>query len=59
MRLITQYELAALHTVELHLLTREVFNALARSAPGSADRRNCLASLENLKREIAARSMRP
>ena len=59
MKLITRFELASRSKPELHALYREVFNALVRSTPGSAPRRNCLASLENIAAEIAARILCP
>lgn len=40
---------------ELRTLMRKVERDLALSAPGSAERRNALASLENLSRAIARR----
>lgn len=56
MRLITRFELVAKSTNELHLLYRDVFNALVRTDYGTASRRNCLASLENIQREINERA---
>lgn len=56
MKLITQFELAARSETELHGLYREIFNALVRSHPHSAERRNALASLENIQRELASRA---
>lgn len=58
MKLITHFELATRSTSELHALYREIFNALVRSAPGSDERRNCLASLENVRSEMRNR-LRP
>lgn len=55
MKLITRFELAAKETQELHPLYRDVFNAVARTNPGSQERRNALASLENISRELATR----
>ncbi|MCR9087554.1 MAG: hypothetical protein NXH97_12520 [Rhodobacteraceae bacterium] len=55
MNLITRFELAALTEAELRGLMRETFNALARSEPGSPERRNALASLENVQAELACR----
>lgn len=55
MKLITRFELASKSTLELHALYREVFNALVRSGRETAERRNCLASLENIQREINER----
>ena len=59
MKLITRFELASRSDAELRALYREVFNALARSGPGSAERRNCLASLETISAEMASRAMWP
>ncbi len=55
MNLITHYELATKSVSELRGLYRKVFNALVQSAPGSAERRNVLASLENISRELNRR----
>ena len=59
MKLITRFQLASRSVSELHLLRRETFNALVRSGRGSAARRTCLASLENIERELAARHDSP
>ena len=59
MKLITQFELASKSTRELHVLYREVFNALVRSERETAKRRNCLASLENIQNELASRTLCP
>lgn len=58
MKLYTRFELAARTTRELHVLNRILFNELARSAPESAERRNALASLENVQAEMACRFSR-
>ncbi len=50
MKLITAFELAAKRESELYALLREVFNALSRSETDSHERRNSLASLENIER---------
>lgn len=55
MKLITRFELAARSTSELRGLLRQTFDALAVSAPESADRRAALASLENIQAELGAR----
>jgi hypothetical protein len=55
MKLITRFELASKSTSELHVLYREVFNALVRSERETAERRNCLVSLENVQNEINER----
>jgi hypothetical protein len=59
MKLITKFELAAKRKTELYALLREVFNELARSEPGSHERRNALASLENIEREIILKTLLP
>jgi len=55
MKLITRYELASKSIHDLRGLYRTVFNALVQSVPESAQRRNALASLENISREISQR----
>ncbi|MCP5391921.1 MAG: hypothetical protein H6920_09915 [Sphingomonadaceae bacterium] len=55
MKLITRFELASRSTNELRRLLREVFNELARSKPGTPERRNALASLETIRAELACR----
>jgi len=57
MRLITKFELAAKNKTELHALYREVFNELAKSKPDTHQRRNALASLENIQNEIIERTL--
>ena len=55
MNLITHYELASKSVSELRGLYRTVFNTLVQSVPESAERRNALASLENISRELNRR----
>jgi len=55
MKLITRYDLASKSESELRGLYRKAFNALVQSTPNSAERRNALASLENISREINRR----
>ena len=55
MNLITRFELASCSKAELHILHRKVMDALVRSGPGTATRRNAIASLENIDLEIASR----
>lgn len=55
MKLITRFELACLSEVELHGLYRKVFNELARSQTASAERRACLACLDNIEAELKYR----
>ena len=55
MKLITRYELANRPTSELRGLLRQTFDALAQSAPESAERRAALASLENIQAELGVR----
>ncbi len=59
MRLITRFETAAKNESELYSLLREAFNELARSEPDTHQRRNALASLENIQREIGSRAFCP
>jgi hypothetical protein len=58
-RLITRSELTGRSESELAALFRQAAEALAISAPHSAERRNALASMENIARERAARHHRP
>ena len=55
MKLITRYDLASKSECELRGLYRKVFNALVQSTADSAERRNALASLENISKEINQR----
>jgi len=56
MKLVAKFELAAKYESELYSLLREAFNELARSEPDTHQRRNALASLENIQREIGSRA---
>lgn len=53
MYLITRFELATKTTNELQFMLRTCFNALAKSAKGSTERTNALASIENVQAELA------
>lgn len=55
MYLITRFELATKNERELYAILREAFNELAKSDVGSHQRRNALASIENVQREIGLR----
>lgn len=55
MKLLTRFELAAKNKNELHILLRESFNELAKSNPKTHERRNALASIENIQRELGSR----
>jgi hypothetical protein len=59
MRLITAFELATRSDCELSELFAAVARGLPATRPGSAARRNALASLENIRREQVARRLRP
>jgi len=59
MKLITRFELAAKSENELRGLLREAFNELAKSDLGSHERRNALASIENIRKEISSRAPCP
>jgi hypothetical protein len=54
-KLITRNEIVRLNDNELQGLYRAIFNELVQSDPDTAQRRNSLASLENLQREINQR----
>lgn len=53
MKLVTRFELAAKNESELYAYLREAFNELARSEADSHQRRNALASIENIQNELA------
>ncbi|MGC3983100.1 MAG: hypothetical protein QM808_17745 [Steroidobacteraceae bacterium] len=53
MRLITIFELAVKKDVELKVLFRHVTDAVTQSMPDTADRRNALASLQNIIRTMS------
>ena len=55
MKLITRFDLASKSDNEVRGLYGKAFNALVQSTPESAKRRNALASLENISREINQR----
>jgi len=55
MKLITRYDAQKLSLEELQGLFREAFNTVAAAPRGSQDRRNALASLNNIETELAAR----
>jgi hypothetical protein len=56
MKLVTRFELAAKNENELRGLLREAFNQLAKSEFGSHERRNVLASIENIQYELVLRT---
>ncbi len=57
MRLVTRFELAAKNETELHGFSSNAFNELAMSNPHTHQRRNALASIENIQREIGSRAL--
>ena len=59
MKLITRFEMAAKNESELFSLLREAFNELAGSEPDTHQRRNALASIENIQNELASRAPCP
>ncbi len=59
MKLVTRFEIAAKCETELSAILREAFNELARSKPNTHQRRNALASIENIQREIGSRVLCP
>jgi len=59
MRLITIFELATLSERELQALFRETTAELARAGDTSADRRNALATLENISSTLRQRAGLP
>lgn len=59
MKLVTRFELAKLNENELHALLRHAFNELAKSNSDTHQRRNALASIENIQRELVSRAFSP
>jgi len=59
MKLITRFELATKSESELYAILKKVFNELARSQLDTHQRRNALASIENIQNEINSRSTEP
>ena len=57
MKLISNYELNKYSDSELSALFRTVSTGLVRTQRGSAERRNALASLENITRARLVRSV--
>ncbi len=55
MRLVTRFELAAKNENELYGYLRNAFNELAKSNLHTHQRRNALASIENIQRELGSR----
>lgn len=56
MKLVTRFELAAKSTTELYALYSDIFNALVGCDDRSHERLNGLASLENIRAELASRA---
>lgn len=52
MRLITEFELATKTKTELQFMLRFAFDTAVRNEGGSAERRNALASMENIHRVL-------
>jgi len=59
MKLVTRFELAARSIEELYSLHREIFNLLVQTKPETSGRRNALASLNNIQKEINSRAEGP
>jgi hypothetical protein len=58
MRLIRIFELATLKKSELQALFRETADELTRAREGSPERRNALATLDNIKTVMSQRDYR-
>ena len=56
MKLVTRFELASKSDNELHAIYRDIFNDLVGCDEYSQSRLNALASLENIRAELASRS---
>lgn len=59
MKLVTRFELASKSKGELHALLCNIFNTLACSRLSAPERRNALASLENILSELGVRPPSP
>ncbi len=59
MRLITRFEMAAMNKNDLHALLKNAFSELVRSDFDTHQRRNALASVENIQSEICSRAPCP
>lgn len=59
MKLLTIFELAVKGESELSAIFKQTFNELAKSKQGSPERRNALASLENVQRTFISRPPQP
>ena len=53
MKLVTRFELTNKSEAELYALLRDTFNHLAQSEPNTHQRRNALASIENIQNELS------
>ena len=58
-RIITDAELRPRNLAELQVLHRKLQSELTATAPGTAARRNLLASLETVERAMGQRRLRP
>lgn len=56
MKLVSRFEAAALGTDKLHGLLAKAFKAAAHAPRGSQQRRNALLTIDNVRRELAART---
>ncbi len=59
MRLVTRFEMAEKNESELHGFLRNAFNELAKGNPRTHQRRNALASIENIQIEVGSRAPCP
>lgn len=59
MKLMTRFELSKMSEEELRGMLGAVFNELAKSKPNSHQRRNALASIENIQNEVVSRAPSP
>ena len=56
MKLVSRFAAAALNTTELRGLLRKAFSAAATASPGSQEHRDALASMRNIREELATRA---
>jgi len=56
MKLVSRFAAASLSTAELRGLLRKAFTAVANAAHGSQEHRDALASMRNIREELASRA---
>ncbi|MEO1380267.1 MAG: hypothetical protein AAFU69_07930 [Pseudomonadota bacterium] len=59
MKLVSRFDAATHSTAELHGLLHDAFNEFASASRGSDQRRDALASIQNIEDELALRILQP